>query len=177
MKVTFRLLSPISFHNVWLGVTRGYHCYIRCLHDYYALFYTSCCVLLCPRHSYRIFLSHAVVVFQVGKNAVICVDELPCLPKGAACGVLVDARAFLVALATFLESLNLLCAWQRLSVLQLCNAVLLSCDQLTFEIVQTLLKLLIVVQFNQQQTCQATYHCNKLAPLFLHKFRFSRSIF
>jgi len=39
---------------------------------------------------------------------VICVDELPCLPKGAACGVLVDARAFLVALATFLESLNLL---------------------------------------------------------------------
>ena len=46
----------------------------------------------------------------VGRSAVICVDALPRLPGGTACGVLVDPRAFLVVLAMSLESLILLCA-------------------------------------------------------------------
>jgi len=70
---------------------------------------------------------------------VICVDALPRLAGGTACGVLVNPRAFLVGLAKSLESLILLCAWQRLSVVPFlqfrCNAVSLSCDYSTFEIV------------------------------------------
>jgi len=110
MKVTCRLLNPSSFRDVRLEVIREYHRYVMYLHDCYAVCRTYSRVLLCfiPRRNYRIFVPLAVALsFIDGGNAVICVDALPRLPRGTACGVLVDPRVFLVVLATSLESLIL----------------------------------------------------------------------
>jgi len=90
MKVICRLLSPISFHDVRLEVTREYHRNVMCFHEYYALCRTCCCVLLCftvfHLRNYRIFHLQSRF-YQRMRSAVICADELTSLHGGTACGL------------------------------------------------------------------------------------------
>jgi len=96
----------LSCSQIVLGI-RPY-----CLNTTTAFYFaTQCsdvgvCLRVCACHnSFVLYLA-----------AVICVDALPRLPGGTACGVLVVPRAFPVVLTMSLESLILLCAWQRLGV-------------------------------------------------------------
>ena len=117
MKVTCRLLSPISFQDVWLEVTRGYHRYVTCLRDYYALCRTYCRVLLCfmpPSHLRYFLISCSYVSFRRGEMRWF---------------VLMSCRAYKEALLVAFgwcacfprcarhvpwNSLTLFCGWQRL---------------------------------------------------------------